>query len=402
MPGLEINIISGWNLISLPFENKLAPRHVFGHDISKISSIYEYNNGSYSLIDLNSGLLDGTKGYWVLSSDNFTVTDDNFIIEKESYFNFVTSQEDISQLSQLPISNDFGELVSYSVEGHSVGVLSTVRYKYRYDLRKKDNFHDGFRINESTRNIDIINFNNIPLKTNGGQFASFSGNILDGAGTPTLLPNSSLTLAFNNCKILNSSYGNDIPSWNTSNVIDMSLCFLEANDFNQDIRGWDITSLVSSGAMFRGANTWLDNYINLEDKPSKNGPPSDWSKYQLLNNLATLDVKNRIYQFNGIPYDEDIKIGLKLGPINFFPLENALENHPIGFTSEDIKVNDEDSNSFELVGSKNVNGFPTPHYKQKTSNLLTFNVTNDFGTTSYHCYNHNYMGGQDRVIFIPE
>lgn len=36
MAGLEINIISGWNLISLPFENKLAPRHVFGDDISKV------------------------------------------------------------------------------------------------------------------------------------------------------------------------------------------------------------------------------------------------------------------------------------------------------------------------------------------------------------------------------
>jgi len=52
------------------------------------------------------------------------------------------------------------------------------------------------------------------------------------------------------------SFNQDIGSWNTVNVTDMSFMFNNATAFNQDIGGWDTSSVTNMSGMFLVANSF--------------------------------------------------------------------------------------------------------------------------------------------------
>jgi len=53
-----------------------------------------------------------------------------------------------------------------------------------------------------------------------------------------------------------SSFNQDISSWNTSNVEDMTNMFELASSFNQDISNWDVGSVIYMMGMFLGATSF--------------------------------------------------------------------------------------------------------------------------------------------------
>ena len=66
--------------------------------------------------------------------------------------------------------------------------------------------------------------------------------------------------------------------------------------------------------------------------------------------------------------------------------------HPIGFVTN--------SQYFTVTsgtehGSKTVEDISVMHY----TGTIDVQITGDFGTISYHCYNHGYMGGQNRMTY---
>ena len=56
-----------------------------------------------------------------------------------------------------------------------------------------------------------------------------------------------------------SSFNDDISSWDTSNVTDMSQMFYYASLFNQDISSWDTSSVTDMNNMFIGATAFNQN-----------------------------------------------------------------------------------------------------------------------------------------------
>ncbi|MDA9796020.1 BspA family leucine-rich repeat surface protein, partial [Candidatus Pelagibacter ubique] len=57
-----------------------------------------------------------------------------------------------------------------------------------------------------------------------------------------------------------TSFNQDIGSWNTSNVTNMNSMFSSATSFNQDIRGWDTISVTNYTNMFLGATAMTSTY----------------------------------------------------------------------------------------------------------------------------------------------
>ena len=113
----------------------------------------------------------------------------------------------------------------------------------------------------------------------------------------------------------------------------------------------------------------------------------------LVNNFSigkNSDGENVIL-FNNVPYALNDNIGV--GP-GIYILNGIPEEHPFGFITDNV-------NAINVIEGKEygiqiVDGFFVQHY---TGNIR-FEVKNDFGIISYHCYNHGYMGGKDRLKFI--
>ena len=102
-------------------------------------------------------------------------------------------------------------------------------------------------------------------------------------------------------------------------------------------------------------------------------------------------MSNSKYLFNNISYNENTKIGVNIGS---YTLKGIPEGHPIGFVT--------DSDFFNVIGGDD--------YVEKTvddiNNVkhytgdITLEITGKFdGEISYHCSEHEYMGGENRIIF---
>ena len=148
--------------------------------------------------------------------------------------------------------------------------------------------------------------------------------------------------------------------------------------------------------------SWLrenDSFgLTIPEKPTGENEIDISSKFQclnkgLVNNFSIVknnDSENVII-FNGVPYvlNENIAVGIGVYIINGVPKE-----HPIGFVTDDVsKLEVIEGEEF---GIKILEGYFIMHYWGN----IKFQVKGDFGTMSYHCYNHGYMGGKDRLKFI--
>ncbi len=77
-------------------------------------------------------------------------------------------------------------------------------------------------------------------------------NILNGAGAPNLSITTSLFGMFGNCSSLN----NDLNTWDTSTIEDMSFVFFGATNFNGDISLWNTSNALTMEGMFLGASNF--------------------------------------------------------------------------------------------------------------------------------------------------
>lgn len=127
----------------------------------------------------------------------------------------------------------------------------------------------------------------------------------------TAFNNGNKSLTWNTSSLVNvkeifymSSFNQDIGSWNTSNVKDMSHMFVQATSFNQDISNWDVSNVVNMDSMFSGATAFnngeepmawntssVTNMIMMfEEAKSFNADISNWD---------TKNVTSMRMMFNG-------------------------------------------------------------------------------------------------------
>ena len=59
------------------------------------------------------------------------------------------------------------------------------------------------------------------------------------------------------------SFNQDISSWDTSNVTDMSAMFWSAESFNQDLSAWDVSNVTSASLMFKYSSLSKENYCKM-------------------------------------------------------------------------------------------------------------------------------------------
>ena len=98
------------------------------------------------------------------------------------------------------------------------------------------------------------------------------------------------------------------------------------------------------------------------------------------------------YTFNNVDYNSNTFIGMGIG---LYKLTGVTEDHPIGFVTE--------SEHFTIIygdefDESTVEGINVSYYIGD----IEINITGDFGTISYHCFNHGYMGGQNKLKYISE
>ena len=98
------------------------------------------------------------------------------------------------------------------------------------------------------------------------------------------------------------------------------------------------------------------------------------------------------YTFNNVDYNSNTLIGMGVGT---YILTGVTNSHPIAFITE--------SENFDVVSGEEfttstVEGIDVTYY----TGDIEIEILGDFGTISYHCHNHGYMGGQNRLKYISE
>ena len=99
------------------------------------------------------------------------------------------------------------------------------------------------------------------------------------------------------------------------------------------------------------------------------------------------------YIFNSIPYESNDYIGVYIGT---YTLTGITTAHPIGFVvnnTDDLEVISGTPYNNPII----VENMSVQHY----TGTIEIDIKRDFGTISYNCYNHGYMGGEKKIeIYI--
>ena len=163
-------------------------------------------------------------------------------------------------------------------------------------------FVDG---NGSSNNVYLAS-NGITVKASAGAVAGDTGTI-DGF-TFTIVDNNDLQFAINNGEELNnvctslitnmigvfennSTFNQNISSWDVSSVTDMSSMFESATAFNQDISSWSVSNVTNMSGMF--ANSLLNQDISSWDVSSVTDMSSMFNYATVFNqSIGDWDVSN--------------------------------------------------------------------------------------------------------------
>jgi surface protein len=90
-----------------------------------------------------------------------------------------------------------------------------------------------------------------------------------------------------------TAFNQDIGSWNTSRVTDMSSMFFQNIVFNKYIGSWDTSNVTTMANMFQGANSFNQD---ISTKTINAGQPNEYIAW----NVANVTNLNSIFRLNGI------------------------------------------------------------------------------------------------------
>ena len=149
--------------------------------------------------------------------------------------------------------------------------------------------------NNSTFNQDISSWDVSNVTNMGYMFSSSSFNQDIGSWDVSSVTNME-------AMFYNATFNQDISSWDVSNVTDMEGMFYNATDFNQNISSWDVSNVTNMNSMFDGTTAFnqpigdwdVSSVINLvymfEDATAFNQPIGDWD---------VSSVTDMSFMFNG-------------------------------------------------------------------------------------------------------
>jgi surface protein len=111
---------------------------------------------------------------------------------------------------------------------------------------------------------------------------------------------------FNNA----SSFNQDLDSWNTSQVTDMRSMFFEASSFNRSIGSWDISQVIKMNYMFAEASSFNQDLDSWNTSQVTNMKMMFWRASSFngdISNWNTSQVKDMKWMFNGASsFNQDI------------------------------------------------------------------------------------------------
>ena len=96
------------------------------------------------------------------------------------------------------------------------------------------------------------------------------------------------------------SFNQDLSSWNTSNVINMSSMFMWANNFNGDISTWDTSNVKDMISMFDGASSFNQNISSWNTSNVENMHAMFYDAENFNQDISAWDiskVKNTSFMF---------------------------------------------------------------------------------------------------------
>jgi hypothetical protein len=205
--------------------------------------------------------------------------------------------------------------------------------------------------------------------------------------------------------------------YNTGNVYELSTTFTTLNEEEIDILNDFYIYTTNDSVAFDFLQTGQDfSYVFQIDVPGEDisfvqtGPPLDFDISNLTvpsqpdlviqqltdtsTDTNTVQGIGVFYEFNGISYDANTKIGVDTGSYIFV----VPESHPIGFVVADTSVLE-----VMFYGKLHVHsglGVPLPGVSYY-SGTVQVEIKQVFtGTISYHCGIHGYMGGENKIVHV--
>jgi surface protein len=180
--------------------------------------------------------------YTINRLPSFNIRDDIPIINHDNVFNiYDVSYHQTTQVGLYRITITFDYLITNSeMAGLSFEPFSGIKY-------------DDVEVN-------IIQFDGIPLYPFGAQFSGLKKLIISATDTPTILQNTSLESAFEGCINFNSN----ISRWDVTKAINMKNMFYNCTNFNQNLSNWNVSNVTNMDSMFELATNFNNNFFQLK------------------------------------------------------------------------------------------------------------------------------------------
>ena len=153
-----------------------------------------------------------------------------------------------------------------------------------YSYNGVSNSNDGFKIDEYTTDIDIVQWGGLNLSKSGHQFENFNG-CISATDSPEIRTKTSLESCFKNSYNFVDKY-NNLYKWDTKNASSMKEMFMNAYCFNSKLNNWNVTRVLNTSFMFYNAKQFNSNI---------NG----WSNTQNILNMDCMFM-------NAISFNKDI------------------------------------------------------------------------------------------------